>query len=311
MLGCFALLAVLAPGAPLAHAQNQIIGNPDYAAYQDPTMRFASYGIPITPLRRGLKELKVVPAYLSGEAHLTRTPATFNASGAGPTTMSIEDNSASGFGVVVSWVHGLSDHWGYSVTGAFARMSGESVAWAEYNAANALVKEHKADESGHAMILSAMLILDPFSDPEGFRLPLFLGFQVMKQVQEADLEAAAATLGASTRYRNELDATFGGPFVGASAQFNTGPVRWAPFAAIQIKGNNPTSHSTLTNAASGAVLKTGTFTNGDDFLPYMGVGVLYRPWNLGMTWVPNAAKLFGEEEDVSSNLLTVSKTFSF
>ena len=70
----FSLFLLLAPTS--AFAQTPIVGIPDYATYQDPVLRFASFGIPTAPLRAGLKQLKVVPAYMTGHSDLTVPPAT-------------------------------------------------------------------------------------------------------------------------------------------------------------------------------------------------------------------------------------------
>ncbi|MBI4051935.1 MAG: hypothetical protein HY400_05465 [Elusimicrobia bacterium] len=290
-------------------------GFSDYATYQDPIMILNSYGFPTNPLQKGARQLKITPAYITsfskfsqgfGQSLDTLSDGGFSG---GNTTFS--ENDAKGGGVVVSWLQGLTDHWGYSVSAAFMRLSGKTFALAEYDSGHNLIKRHDADEKGTTLQVSGTIIYDPFTDPEGFRLPLFVGYGFLYQNQSADYSAPVSVLAGNTvSYKNSFKELIPGFVLGASLQFNTGPFRWAPFFAIQLKNVSPSVENIVTNETTGAVLKSQNFTNSDSFLPTGGVGLQYRPWGLDFRWAPNLVAL-GEWEFTNSSVFTLTKTFKF
>lgn len=298
-----------------AHS-NMRFGNSDYATYQDPVMVLNSYGVPLNPLQKDLRELKVVPAYIRSHSNLGA------GGGSGGADLGLEsnanaqgtwsENKASGGGAIVSWVQGLSAHWGYGLSVAYIRLSGKTFAFAEYDASHNLVLRHDADEKGTSIQATALAIYDPFTDPEGFRLPIYVGYGFLFQDQGADYSAPVSVRGNNTvRFTNKFNTLIPGLVAGASAQFNTGSFRWSPFFTLQFKNKSPAVSNKVTDETTGQVLSDSLFTNEDSFLPSGGIGFQYRPWGLGFVWVINIVALMGEDEDVGNTVFTLSKTFKF
>lgn len=295
--------------SPIAAQTIGRFGNSDYATYQDPLISLRSHGVPTAPLQKGSRHLKIVPAYVTsysrGGAHdgtsLDRAPTTGN--------ISWLDQDARGFGTAVTWLHGLSDHWGYSVSATVLRMTGKTFAFAEYNAGNSLVKRHDASESGIALQSTAMLIYDPFTSPDGFRLPLFAGFGVLYQNQTAEYRAPSSVLAGNPtiKFKSGYSVVLPGVVLGASAHVHTGPLRWTPFLAVQFKSNSTSSESVVTNETTGAVLSRQRMKDGSSTLPALGLGIIYKPWELGFTWTHNVAGT----SILNHSIYTLSKTFKW
>ena len=301
------LSAALVLIAASASAQSLSYGRSDYATYQDPLMMLNGHAVPTSPLKAGLKELKITPAYITSYSH--------NATGGGQSLeqsagKSFSDNVASGFGLSAAWLQGISEHWGWTVSATFSRMSGKTFAFGDHAANGSLVKRHDANEIGTAFQGAAMVIYDPF-EGEGFRLPLFAGYGFLHQRQSAKYRARSTTLAGSPEisYTSEFTAFIPGAVFGASPQFNTGPLRWTPFIAIQLKHNNPAFDNIVKNETTGAELSRLESNNGDPFLGTLGLGVRYKPWDLDFKYIPNITGM--TEEGLGASVYSISKTFKF
>ena len=93
--------------------------------------------------------------------------------------------------------------------------------------------------------------------------------------------------------------------MGFSPQFNTGPVRWSPFAMMSVPFTKTVRHDLMTQIGS-----PNTFTNNNEQSPTVdpvggvGLSIIYRPWGFGsmftMPWVTQGASAYS---------LTFSKAF--
>jgi hypothetical protein len=125
-------------------------------------------------------------------------------------------------------------------------------------------------------LAEGFLILDPFKDPEGFRLPLMIGAGFFHLEDSAAISSASGQLTASR--------TFNGikPVLGISPQFNL--TRWfrlAPFL-FYLPATKPTDKCTATGSNASC---TASITPESQHLFSFGVQATFKPLNLGFLYV--------------------------
>lgn len=292
---------------PFTGQTNLRFGQPSYANYQETLMVLSSYAIPLTPVKKGLKELTVTPAFVEAHEKDQSAPKYLESEGRG-------------FGGIVSWFHALKDSWGYSVNFSYMVLKGKLLAMTEYDTTGNLLRKHMAAETGHTVQLMGYFVYDYFYDNEKIGLPLFIGLGLYECFQKATLRAAVnvPSLPANTMisYKAQVDSVSAGIILGGSFQFNTGDFRWAPFVAFFLP-LEPAQYSVNgTREDTGELLSTlnQTLSSKDKILSSGGLGIGYLPLGINFKWVPNIFNLFyylDKDEDIGQTIITISKTWKF
>jgi len=284
---------------------------------------FTAQGYPLAPMEEGKFNVKVVPAYwtFSGKSSAINTDL---------------KDKLSGGGFAFSGTYALSAHWG--ITGLATYFTGSGTGpmnphlpnagrfipgttqtWGGPRCGGCPQPPPTPDTSQNITGAGGSLGItyDPFSDPEGFRLPMYLGvgfyniqtdqlagnFLAQYALVEPTLNPSqVANLPTRQRVRDSLQ--FITMNAGIAPQFNTGPFRWTPFAMVTV---GPVSHSTenqQTNLTTGQTTTANSSRTNTAGIYTGGLGIQYRPWNLGFTYVPGFIS-----RGASLYSLTWSKTF--
>lgn len=306
--------------AQVTGARVNVIGG-DLYSYQDVLLVQNGYAFPVSPLTPTTKELKVVPLYATLEAEFE----TFGESNNIAPPDLLDD--AQGFGLALSYFQGINDHWGFSLLGAWGQLKGETLGIQESsNSSNpgffggsfstdaddgTILGYEIMDKKGFGIQGAAALIYDPFTDPEGFRLPLMIGLSAMYMSQKANLtffsQAFQEDLEVSIKQSNFLP----GLFLGVSAQFKTGPVRWVPFFSSHSNFKTDSREFLITRKSDGTVLLDTSESEEESLKPTLGISINYIPWDLGISIIPSFFSLFGKEGNVKINVFSVTKVFKF
>lgn len=304
-------------------------GYPSYSNYQESLMVLSSHGIPLSPIKKGLMELTVTPAYVKAHEKFTDKEVNPNESlykidpSASNTDSNYTEGEAKGFGGVISWFHGLGKNWGYALNFSHVSLSGKVFALGEYNNAGDLTNKHMATDEGSATQLMGFGVYDPFFDSENYKLPLFFGFGFYKANQEAALRATVnvSDLPANTvvNYKAEVDQLSYGLVAGGAFKYHTGDFDISPFFILFFPVDPPDYEVRAYREDTGAFFTSYSEESKDHefVLPSGGITGSYRPWGVSFRYVPNIFnflhKIFGdeEEEDIDQTVLTVSKTFEF
>lgn len=290
---------------------------------------FTAYGFPTTPMEEGRFNFKVVPSYwtFDGESKVVYTN---------------EKDKLSGGGFAISGTYALNNHWGITGIAVYYAGSGTGPL---HNAGkpgqlppgrigsqlqcgipacppDPPVPSTNQNVNGVAGTLG--ITYDPFSDPEGFRLPMFIGTGFFHFVREQKTDNYTAlynncVAGAGpcatqpgglvfspTRSHVKLDQDLLTISAGIAPQFNTGLIRWIPFGMVTgIYRNDRSAENQQTNLATGQATTVRSSKSQDGAVTYSaGLAALYRPWNLGFTYVPGFVS-----QGASLYTLTWSKTF--
>lgn len=114
---------------------------------------------PTRPMKAGVWELSVTPTYFSFDPKAeSSNDADIN-------------GSVAGFGGAVALSYYFSPQLGISFLGGSVSGDGEGIVRANSGSTGQAMGIH--EYSGY--LVGAYLVLDPYSDPEGFRLPFFIG----------------------------------------------------------------------------------------------------------------------------------------
>jgi hypothetical protein len=290
-------------------------------------MVLSSYAIPLSPIKKELKELSVTPAYIKAHSITSGGDDATSLNSidiASPDSDSqYNESRTNGWGTTLSWFHALGDNWGYSINLSYAKLSGSQFVLAEYDAAGSLTKKHMADENGSATQLMGYFVYDPLTDNEKFSLPLFFGLGFYDSFQKTELTVDVNVSGypanTTIEYSAMIDSIYYGLMVGGSFQFETGDFRWSPFIVLFFPTEKPIYDIEVTRADTNESISSyhEEESDSDPYLPSGGIGVSYKPWGLTLRYVPNIFNLMhyfeGEEEgheSIGQTVLTVTKTFS-
>ena len=287
-----------------------------------------SYGIPLTKIKKGLREFTFTPAYIKASVIGTETEFQQNPNDkissrdttSSFTYISYQENESKGFGGILSYFHALGNKLGYAINFSHIRLSGTQFALAEYGAdgSPSLEKKHFVDEEGDSTQLMAYMVYDHFAATEkSFNIPLFFGFGLYDSVQEANGSFSINTSVHSNdtvTYNATIDTVSFGFILGGAFQFDTGDFRWSPFLLAFFPLDTP-EYVVQASTATGTILtsEVRTETEGDTFLPSGGIAVSYMPWGLTFRWTPNLFNLFESHEDIEfkQSVLTLSKTWTW
>ena len=262
-----ALLALLMrPGTALATSPSDV---------QAMLSTLFCYAMPTNPLRKGQKEIKLVPTYLVGDNPRSAPPG-----GAKADPYQVRNEKVSGMGWAGVFVWGFSEHLGISVLGAGMSESGtiDSEFSSPYPSDRNSFRKGKHTGSGY--VGAASFIYDPF-DGEGFRLPLMLGLSMNSYSGEVKAKnASGEPLG--EKGSNQAP----GILFGVTPQFNLGGFRAAPFLIVSMFGDNTASTQTKYLSSTGPATKVQRSIKSDT-VGSVGIDLTYRPWGLGFSYIPD------------------------
>lgn len=233
------------------------------------------YAMPMSPLRKGHKELKLVPSYLVGNNPRSAPPGGMKAD-----PFQVRNEKISGMGWAGVFVWGFSEHLGMSVLGAGMSESGtiDSEYVFPYPSDRNSYREGKQTGSGY--VGAASFIYDPFGG-EGFRLPLMLGLSMNSYSGEVRAtNAGGEPLG--EKGSNQAP----GILFGVSPQFNFGDFRAAPFLIVSMFGDNTKASQIKYLSSTGPAEKTQIKIKSDT-VGNVGIDLTYRPWGLGFSYIPD------------------------
>ena len=308
------LIALQPKPGSAANPQTQLAAM-DVVAGNDITSSLLSYAMPTRPLYAGLSELRVTPAYVSYSLdHRT---------GGVGTSLGTADDA--GGGVAASWTRAWSPHWGFSLFGSYAHLTGhQSVLEYDGCAAGSGCAVGSIPVKTNGAQAAATIIFDPFSKPDGFRLPIVLGLGAFYiQFRGSGANPAGQTSGPtdlggpntprttvtgsdSISVTVDQNKVFPGLFAGAAPQFNTWSLRWTPFLGFQTLGVYQRAGMTASDVSTGRSLGSGPFGTHDAANAFAGLTVQYLPWGLSFTYV--FSQIYGNGETI--NMWNFSKAFS-
>lgn len=305
-LAAAATFATLA-GAGRAFAAlpaNTRMGGADIAPYQDPAVMLSGKVIPLSPMKPGLRELKIVPAYVE-----TDVQENFSSSappgGGGSTGGSGDiDTRAKGAGLAVSFFSAWSERWGWSVQGTAVKWRGSGYGLEE--TAGGRVIAHRTDDKALVTMGLGTIVFDPLGGKGGrFNLPVYAGYGVLHQKLDSKAKAYLNNVGAQVRFEADVDPLAHGPVLGGSVQMAAGDFRFAPYISMMLNFAQGDSESRAINAATGALLERRTGLGGDERIIAGGIAASYVPWGLTFSYNPALMK----EGRIFS--ISLSKTFSW
>lgn len=300
-------LIFLLTALPAQASSLRVFGGDD-VTLQDTVNMMNSYAVPLSPLEPGVSELKIVPAYL----RLTNKFAGY-------------DEDMKGVGLAVAYTRGISKRWGFSVLGAYGRLSGTVLGLEEFSGGTGpdivccsnespvpdgtLVTSHRFEKDGYGIQAAATVIFDPFGESESFRLPLMLGLGGIFLDQEARGTVSDTVLGgASVETIAERKEFILGLFTGISAQIMTGPIRWVPFFSVQIRLSEGEGQSV-------EVLQGGTSIfrqdgeGAESLFGSAGLNVQYMPWGLTFSYIPSLPVLISGDDEPNPSIASLTKSF--
>lgn len=190
-----------------------------------------------------------------------------------------------GVGISAHVIYAFSEHWGMSLSGAYARsISGTA------NAVAVGPTTRFADPQNSKLSLptelsnfgiQGQLIYDPFSG-DGFRLPVIVGAGVVSADQRTEdtFQAAGATLRASIK-TDEVIPLF---MAGLAPQQTVGPFRIIPFGSAFLFLESFQTTRRLENLTNGQASQ-GSAGALRPVIVNLGLSVKYLPWNLGFSYV--------------------------
>ena len=189
-----------------------------------------------------------------------------------PSTQGSGEWKLSGYGVGASAVYAFTGHWAATGMFGYGELSGTDG------------QGNTPRSTGY--VATANAIYDPFSGDD-FRLPIMAGLGYRNMVEEDAVCSVGVCFDAKGL---ALDA-------GAAPQVNTGFLRWILFGYLltgepspRLSGPAGLASDPSQNIAGGA-----------------GLSVVYRPWNLGVTYIPAAATNVAHGETNSVYALTFQR----
>jgi hypothetical protein len=247
---------------------------------------------PVEPLAKGQSQINVAGLYYTAtESHNSLNDDGF-----------FLDKKYSGGGGSVSWIYGLSEHWSVSAVGAYAAgtndftvsAGGSSFPISNLVAGNPLMHGTGTDSGGMGAVTAAY---DPTS-PEGrFKFPMIAGLVYVNSTASAQTPFTITQgpfAGQSATKTEQTKVSGPAPVLGFAPEFDAWTFRLMPFfyAVLPIGASSNytgqvTANGRLVQASNGTNATGGSGTS-DSFhgIVDLGARVIYRPWGLGLTWIP-------------------------
>ncbi|MFQ5586389.1 MAG: hypothetical protein ACE5GF_06175 [Thermodesulfobacteriota bacterium] len=271
----------------------ETLGGSDFSNPQVVSSRglgtFLANAFPTNPMIKGMNELKVAPGIFNYDIDGREGGEQCDADQCSK-LIQTED----GKGLALSLTHAFGPHFGVGITGAYIDAEGEIGAGATgptdtptLGQTDSRLYSGPIEESG--VVVGLGMILDPFSDPDGTRLPFTLGLSYTNLSLEWDVPFIYTT-GSRTGDRGQevgsLEYSSLGAYAALSFQFNTGPFRWSTYSfasrGFQIPKYDWTQRD-LDTGESVSVRKSGHWDTSWVF--GFGIPVTYRPWGLSFNYV--------------------------
>lgn len=221
--------------------------------------------IPIQPLKKERWEVRLAPSYVLYDYNYSSDPYY-------PANDDYETfGKLKGGGLGVAATYGIKAHHGISLIAAFATSTGKELHWGPgsgpqlANESGVLESTFEGDQKGSGVMLAATGVYDPFTKPDGFRLPIIYGLSFFSA------ESSIAHPSGSPSVKGKLQSA--GTAFGIAPSFRAGDFRIIPFYFIA----EPFDDSDVTyDPPRNAPLDT---LSAETF----GIDINYLPANLGFT----------------------------
>lgn len=209
------------------------------------------------------------------------------------------DKKYSGGGGSVSWIYGLDERWSVSFLGAYAAGTNDFTVSAGGNAfpvsnlvsGNPLMHGTGTDSGGMGAVTA---VYDPTARESRFKFPMIAGLVYVNSTASARTPftiTQGAFAGQAATKTEETKVSGPAPVIGFAPEFDAWKLRLMPFfyAVLPVGAS---SRYTGVVTAGGQVVQTsaaaGSSGISDSFhgIVDLGARVIYRPWGLGLTWIP-------------------------
>ena len=214
-----------------------------------------------------------------------------------------------GYGGAISTTYGLNSHVGIGAIASYLKMQGTSSDAVELapstdprsaGTLSGFVIRH-GDVQSEGGYGSVLLILDPFSEPEGFRLPIMLGINYYNMNQTENISGLTTDRNGSNTSYGSLNVTKSirgfGWALGLSAQFNLGQkLRLAPFLlASRIpdtqekcvsSGNGNCPQQSNVQGNNQGTTEGKEIVKNTSNVPTLGIQVTLRNWDFSLMLIP-------------------------
>ncbi len=262
----------------------------------------ANNSFPTNPMREGMREIKVSPAYFIAN------------------TSEGERGADKGGAIGLSYIYAFSPHLGIGLSGAYGEGRGSVAA---KQGQSGLLANWSTDPSKYSGNLKEKgwaaafhIILDPFSDPDGVRMPVTISAFYLKGSLDYHIPFKFTCCGTHTGHDGEQSGSYSSrdnltAMLTIPVQFNTGNFRWSPF--IHAYGPMPTylGRDTVKDTTTGETIEDHP---GFSWQPWpgslsfgAGIPVTYQP--LGLTFAYVAENVYWE--GAVNNLFLLSWTKSW
>ncbi len=220
----------------------------------------------------------------AGAYRFTRDIPTDGSGGSGGANNGAFSESQGAAAGAAGYLRSFGPHWGLSVTAVGADSRGTSTKRLAYQVtANGPVRDRGA-------ALGVGAVYDPFSDPEGFRLPMTVGATIASVYGKRGPYSFTFPIGTGAGldgHAGEADETYSktvpGGYLGLAPQGNVGPVRWTAFFFVAFAGspdNVYTERDLTAGRVGGSTTSSGSLDSANAALQ-----LTYRPWDLSLQYL--------------------------
>lgn len=244
-----------------------------------------AHSIPTKPFSPGSYEFKISPGSVVQKREMRTGDKNYM-------------HEVKGLAGALSLTYGLSHHFGLNFTAGYAKGDdGEMKKNIEgYSSIDTTFTGKHSNDRGY--LFAANLVYDPYSNPEGFRLPIMTGisytqasgryevpFTFETNCSFTDCTSRPNRIGHKGKETESYDIGGAGIFLSVSPQFNTGPVRWIPFAFVSSPLQTTKIEFVQSDLTTGES-KVSQYEVDGKIVGGLGLGIVYHSWNLGYTYIP-------------------------
>ena len=249
---------------------------------------FMGNAFPTNPMLEDITELKIAPGIFSYSINGRRSDS------CGNTSCNKLIQSEDGYGIALSLVHAFTPNIGIGISGAYVKSDGSIGATGFSTIGLTDSRKYSGPVKETGSLAAAVVILDPFSDPDGFRMPFTLGLSYQNISVDWDVPfiftdrslSTTTQVGDSGRDTGNFRLSSPGWYAGFSLQFNTWLFRWSPFAVSSDAFTRPEHTWTVKNLTTGTSVErhqTSSQTGSSSF----GMPVTFRPLGLTFSYIYN------------------------
>lgn len=250
---------------------------------------FVGNAFPTNPMLEDMTELKIAPGIFSYSINGKKDDTTCS-----DTSCNKHIQSEDGMGISLSLVRAFTPNIGIGISGAYVKSDGSIGATTFSTLGFTDSRKYSGPIKETGGVAAAGVILDPFSDPDGLRMPFSLGvsYQTITGAWDVPFTFTAGNSPSTTQVGDRgqdtgdfLISSFGW-YAGFSLQFNTGPFKWSPFVFVNDSFSKPEYTWTVTNHTRGTSV-TKHQTTSETGLWGFGIPVTFRPLGLTFTYIPD------------------------